>query len=159
MKIERLENFCGTLSGSLAFPIDNAAAHPNFGENAPDLCAQRPKFAQWRGLVTENAWSLQMETIIAITPGHCLDPQIAIAARKAGGLAILDLGWKNDAASISAAITKHFRGARSHAVHGAGSPAERRSRLHEYTARHRHFGAAQKQPNRSRNATAQYTRA
>ena len=47
-----------------------------------------------------------METVIAITPGHCLDPQIAIAARKAGGLGILDLGWKNDAASISAAITK-----------------------------------------------------
>ena len=105
-KIEMLKDFCGTLSGSLAFPIDNAAAHPNCGENAPNLCTQRPKFAQWRGLVTENVRSLQMETVIAITPGHCLDPQIAIAARKAGGLGILDLGWKNDAPSISAAITK-----------------------------------------------------
>ena len=27
-----------------------------------------------------------METIIAITPSHCLDPQIAIAASKTGEL-------------------------------------------------------------------------
>ncbi|MGE0194643.1 MAG: nitronate monooxygenase, partial [Methylocystis sp.] len=45
-----------------------------------------------------------METVIAITPSHCLDPQIAIAACKAGETGVLDLGWNADGAAVSAAI-------------------------------------------------------
>lgn len=36
-----------------------------------------------------------METLIAITPAHCLDPQIAIAALRAQGIGILDLGYRD----------------------------------------------------------------
>lgn len=45
-----------------------------------------------------------METVIAITPSHCLDPQIAIAACKAGETGVLDLGWRADASAITDAI-------------------------------------------------------
>ncbi|ACB97427.1 type I polyketide synthase [Beijerinckia indica] len=45
-----------------------------------------------------------METIVAITPWHTIDPQIAIAASKAGELGILDLGLQDDAAAITAAL-------------------------------------------------------
>lgn len=45
-----------------------------------------------------------METVIAITPSHCLDPQIAVAACKAGETGILDLGWSTEASAIIGAI-------------------------------------------------------
>ncbi|PPD04741.1 MAG: erythronolide synthase, partial [Methylocystis sp.] len=45
-----------------------------------------------------------METVIAITPSHCLDPQIAIAACKAGEAGVLDLSWRADASAITDAI-------------------------------------------------------
>ncbi|WP_029651496.1 type I polyketide synthase [Methylocystis sp. SB2] len=45
-----------------------------------------------------------MGTVIAITPSHCLDPQIAIAACKAGETGVLDLGWRADASAITDAI-------------------------------------------------------
>lgn len=47
-----------------------------------------------------------METIIAITPAHSVDPRIAIAAARAGELGILDLGLKSDAETASAALDK-----------------------------------------------------
>src|SRR2546430_966525 len=47
-----------------------------------------------------------METILAITPGHSLDPQIAIAAAKSGELGILDLGLRNDASAVTAALDR-----------------------------------------------------
>lgn len=45
-----------------------------------------------------------METVIAITPSHCLDPQIAIAACKAGATGVLDLGCNADGAVVIGAI-------------------------------------------------------
>lgn len=47
-----------------------------------------------------------METIIAITPAHSVDPRIAIAAARAGELGILDLGLRGDAEAISVALGK-----------------------------------------------------
>jgi malonyl CoA-acyl carrier protein transacylase len=45
-----------------------------------------------------------METIIAVTPNHSLDPQIAIAASRAGELGILDLGLRDDAGAVTGAL-------------------------------------------------------
>ncbi|WP_034994528.1 type I polyketide synthase [Beijerinckia mobilis] len=45
-----------------------------------------------------------METVIAITPNHNVDAQIAIAATKAGGIGILDLGLQDDSAAVVSAI-------------------------------------------------------
>jgi acyl transferase domain-containing protein/NAD(P)H-dependent flavin oxidoreductase YrpB (nitropropane dioxygenase family)/acyl carrier protein len=45
-----------------------------------------------------------METIVAITPAHVLDPRIAVAATRAGALGILDLGLQDDAGAITAAL-------------------------------------------------------
>lgn len=47
-----------------------------------------------------------METIIAVTPAHSLDPRIAIAATRAGEIGILDLGSKDDATSIADALNR-----------------------------------------------------
>ena len=53
-----------------------------------------------------------MEKIIAITPAHVCDPQVAIAACRAGERGILDLGFLDDPAAISAAVAKlvHYAG-------------------------------------------------
>lgn len=45
-----------------------------------------------------------METLIAITPAHCLDPQIAIAAVRAHGIGILDLGYREMPDALSSAL-------------------------------------------------------
>jgi len=46
-----------------------------------------------------------METLIAITPAHCLDPQIAVAALKAHGIGILDLGYRDTPDALSSALS------------------------------------------------------
>ncbi|MBE0477960.1 nitronate monooxygenase, partial [Candidatus Aerophobetes bacterium] len=46
------------------------------------------------GRLDDRNW--QKETIIALTPAHVLDPQIAIAAIRAGKIGILDLGYKDN---------------------------------------------------------------
>lgn len=45
-----------------------------------------------------------MQTVLAVTPAHVLDPQIAIAASRAGELGILDLGMRDDTSGVAAAI-------------------------------------------------------
>jgi malonyl CoA-acyl carrier protein transacylase len=45
-----------------------------------------------------------METLIAITPAHCLDPQIAIAALRAHGIGILDLGYRDTPDALASAL-------------------------------------------------------
>jgi acyl transferase domain-containing protein/NAD(P)H-dependent flavin oxidoreductase YrpB (nitropropane dioxygenase family)/NAD(P)-dependent dehydrogenase (short-subunit alcohol dehydrogenase family) len=49
---------------------------------------------------------IEMQTIIAITPPHTCDPQIAIAACRAGALGVLDLGLRSDANAVAAALNK-----------------------------------------------------
>ncbi len=45
-----------------------------------------------------------MEEVVALTPPHICDPKIAVAACRAGGIGILDLGYKNDPDSIHEGI-------------------------------------------------------
>lgn len=47
-----------------------------------------------------------MLTNIAITPGHCLDPHIAIAACRAGEMGILDLGYREPPEAVKPVINK-----------------------------------------------------
>ncbi|BBA36102.1 type I fatty acid synthase ArsA [Methylocaldum marinum] len=47
-----------------------------------------------------------METLIALTPAHHLDPQIAIAAVKAGGIGVLDLGYRDRPDALSSALDR-----------------------------------------------------
>ncbi len=52
-----------------------------------------------------------MTTHIAVTPARVLDPGIAIAACRAGGIGILDLGCGDDTQEIRAAVDRMARGA------------------------------------------------
>ncbi len=45
-----------------------------------------------------------MEKVVALTPPHICDPKIAVAACRAGGTGILDLGYKNDPDCIHESI-------------------------------------------------------
>ena len=47
-----------------------------------------------------------MERIIAITPTHLCDPQIAVAACRAGEMGILDLGLQNTPDAMASALDK-----------------------------------------------------
>jgi acyl transferase domain-containing protein/NAD(P)H-dependent flavin oxidoreductase YrpB (nitropropane dioxygenase family) len=47
-----------------------------------------------------------MEAVIALTPNHCVDPRIAIAATRAGELGILDLGSGDDREVFAGALGK-----------------------------------------------------
>ncbi len=56
------------------------------------------------------------EAFIAVSPGHRLDPALAVSACKAGALGILDLGYDQDPDLRRKAI----RGLARHAAHGPG---------------------------------------
>ncbi len=56
-----------------------------------------------------------MEKLIAITPSHCLDPKIAIAACRAQGLGILDLGYRNDPTPLTSLIDRLAAACTDHA--------------------------------------------
>lgn len=65
---------------------------------------------------------------IAITPGHCLDPQIAIAACRAGEVGIVDLGYRETPDAVIPVLNRLAFSAGSRAQWGVrwdtlGSPA------------------------------------
>jgi len=81
-----------------------------------------------------------METLIAITPAHCLDPQIAVAALRAHGIGILDLGYRDIPGDWSSALSRLASAAGQSAQWGIrwdmlGSPARCLDRLSELLAR------------------------
>lgn len=77
-----------------------------------------------------------METLIAITPAHCLDPQIAVAALKAQGIGILDLGYRETPDALPSVMDTLASAAGESAQWGIrwdtlGSPARDLTRLSE----------------------------
>ncbi len=75
-----------------------------------------------------------METLIAITPAHCLDPQIAVAALRAQGIGILDLGYRDMPDALPSALDRLASAADESVQWGIrwdmlGSPARDLARL------------------------------
>lgn len=81
-----------------------------------------------------------MEKLIVITPSHCLDPQLAIAACRAQAVGILDLGYCGLKGTLVPAIEKLASGAGAAAKWGVrwdtlGLPSRGTERLSEFLPR------------------------